>query len=158
MKGPIEWSRAVTHLEFSYLAFGYDSGGKLHNNTVELNGLGEGVSRAMQKVHGQEYKIGPVGTTRKSLPDDGVSTKLALSPAEYCADNQNASLNTQVYEVSGCSVDYVDAVIGADYSVTIELRDRGEHGFVLPKKEILPTAEETWAGIKYLLANIKHRS
>lgn len=60
-----------------------------------------------------------------------------------------------VYEVSGCSVDYVDAVIGADYSVTIELRDRGTKGFLLPKNQILPNSEEVWEGIRYLLENIK---
>lgn len=41
------------------------------------------------------------------------------------------------------------------YSFTPELRDTGRYGFVLPANQIRPTAVETWAGFRYLLANIK---
>ena len=34
-----------------------------------------------------------------------------------------------------------------DYSYTLEVRDAGEKGMILPAKDIRPTAEETWAGI-----------
>ena len=36
---------------------------------------------------------------------------------------------------------------GIKYSYLIELRDRGAHDFLLPKKEILPTGQEQWAAI-----------
>jgi murein tripeptide amidase MpaA len=59
-----------------------------------------------------------------------------------------------IYQVSGGSVDYAFEVAKANYSMTVELRDRGNYGFVLPKKQILPTAEELWGGLTYLLANM----
>ncbi|KAJ5043104.1 uncharacterized protein L3040_004489 [Drepanopeziza brunnea f. sp. 'multigermtubi'] len=59
-----------------------------------------------------------------------------------------------IYPVTGASVDYVNDVTNAKYSFTIELRDTGENGFVLPVEEIMPTAIETWAGLRYLLLNM----
>lgn len=35
-------------------------------------------------------------------------------------------------------------------SFTVELRDTGRYGFVLPPNLILPTCEENWAAIKAL--------
>lgn len=35
-------------------------------------------------------------------------------------------------------------------SFTVELRDKGRYGFVLPPAQILPTCEENWAAIKAL--------
>ena len=50
-----------------------------------------------------------------------------------------------LYECSGISVDWATGEAGIKYAITMELRDRGEYGFVLPPEEIIPTAEETWA-------------
>ena len=35
---------------------------------------------------------------------------------------------------------------GVPYSYTIELRDNGQYGFVLPANQILPTVQENMAG------------
>lgn len=56
---------------------------------------------------------------------------------------------------TGSSVDYVQNVIGGDYVYAIELRDKGRHGFLLPKEEILPTSKEAFEGLKYLLENME---
>lgn len=37
---------------------------------------------------------------------------------------------------------------GVKYSYTLELRDKGHYGFVLPPHLIMPTAREAWDGIK----------
>ena len=47
---------------------------------------------------------------------------------------------------SGTTVDYAYAQ-GITYSYTLELRDTGTYGVLLPEDQILPTAEETWAGL-----------
>lgn len=60
-----------------------------------------------------------------------------------------------IYPASGGSIDYTEDVTKADYSLAIELRDTGRYGFVLPPAQIVPTGEETYAAIKYLLTNIK---
>lgn len=60
-----------------------------------------------------------------------------------------------IYQATGTSVDYVADVAKADYSFTVELRDTGRNGFVLPAAQILPSGQEAFAGVKYLLQNIK---
>lgn len=60
-----------------------------------------------------------------------------------------------IYQASGSSVDYANDVVRSQYTFTAELRDTGRYGFVLPANQIRPTSEEMWAGIKYLLANMK---
>ncbi|KAF2114115.1 hypothetical protein BDV96DRAFT_109773 [Lophiotrema nucula] len=59
-----------------------------------------------------------------------------------------------IYQVSGDSVDYAYQVAKAKYSITVELRDTGNNGFVLPPAQIKPSGEEMWAGLAYVLANI----
>ncbi|KAM6151989.1 LOW QUALITY PROTEIN: carboxypeptidase A2 [Erethizon dorsatum] len=55
-----------------------------------------------------------------------------------------------IYQASGGSIDWsYDS--GIKYSFAFELRDTGRHGFLLPAKQILPTAEETWLGLKTIM-------
>ncbi|KAH6633956.1 carboxypeptidase [Chaetomium sp. MPI-SDFR-AT-0129] len=60
-----------------------------------------------------------------------------------------------IYKATGSSVDYVNDVTGADYVFTVELRDTGAYGFVLPADQIVPSGEEAFAGVRYLLKNMK---
>ncbi|KAL8770181.1 MAG: hypothetical protein Q9209_004023 [Squamulea sp. 1 TL-2023] len=60
-----------------------------------------------------------------------------------------------IYQVSGASVDYVADVARAQYSFTSELRDTGKYGFVLPAEQILPSGVEAFAGLRYLLGNLR---
>ncbi|KAH8895379.1 zinc carboxypeptidase [Thozetella sp. PMI_491] len=62
---------------------------------------------------------------------------------------------TTIYQATGSSVDYVNDVVGSDYTFTSELRDTGHYGFVLPADQILPSGEEAFAGVRYLLLNMK---
>lgn len=52
-------------------------------------------------------------------------------------------------------MDYVYDVTKAEYSFTTELRDKGMNGFVLPPDQIVPSAIEAFAGLRYLLLNIQ---
>lgn len=49
---------------------------------------------------------------------------------------------------TGGSYDWAKGKEGIKYSYTIELRDKGRYGFMLPVNQIIPTGEETWAGLK----------
>ncbi|KAK1122188.1 hypothetical protein K0M31_009414 [Melipona bicolor] len=53
-----------------------------------------------------------------------------------------------LYPTSGASDDWAKGVAGIKYAYTVELRDRGRYGFLLPASQIVPTAREIWAGIK----------
>lgn len=59
-----------------------------------------------------------------------------------------------LYQSTGYSVDYNYAVTKARYSYLIELRDRGQFGFVLPPVQILPVVLETWQGFREILKRI----
>jgi len=50
-----------------------------------------------------------------------------------------------LYTASGTSLDWALGEAGIPYVYTIELRDTGAYGFLLPPDQIIPTAEETWA-------------
>lgn len=58
-----------------------------------------------------------------------------------------------LYAASGGSMDYVFDVAGAELAWAMELRpgNAAGGGFVLPADQILPTAEENWTGMRYLL-------
>ena len=62
---------------------------------------------------------------------------------------------TTIYPATGNSVDYVNDVVGSDYTFTSELRDTGNFGFVLPASQIVPSGEEAFAGVKSLLQNMR---
>jgi len=59
-----------------------------------------------------------------------------------------------IYPVTGDSVDYAAEVAKANYSMTVELRDTGANGFVLPAAQIQPSGEEMWAGLSYVFKNM----
>ncbi|XP_015176252.1 PREDICTED: carboxypeptidase B-like isoform X1 [Polistes dominula] len=53
-----------------------------------------------------------------------------------------------LYPTSGASDDWAKVTAGIKYAYTIELRDRGTYGFLLPATQIVPTGREIWAGIR----------
>lgn len=57
-------------------------------------------------------------------------------------------LSKALYVGSGFAMDWVYSKVGIVNAFLAELRDKGQYGFLLPKEQILPTAAETWQGIK----------
>ena len=62
-----------------------------------------------------------------------------------------------LHVASGSSMDWALGVANIPYSYTLELRDKGRHGFILPRSEIIPTGEETWAGVKVFMQELISR-
>ena len=52
---------------------------------------------------------------------------------------------------SGGSEDWTYGKLEVKYSFSVELRDKGRYGFLLPKEQIIPTGEETFEGLKALV-------
>eukprot|EP00842_Homolaphlyctis_polyrhiza_P004539 jgi/Hompol1/5086/HPOL_004148-RA len=50
-----------------------------------------------------------------------------------------------IYQASGSSVDHTYNTFGLVYSFAVELRDTGDYGFLLPKRFIIPSGQETFA-------------
>ncbi|KAK2746187.1 hypothetical protein FQN57_003309 [Myotisia sp. PD_48] len=59
-----------------------------------------------------------------------------------------------LYQASGSSVDWAFDVLKAEISYTAELRDTGASGFILPPSQILPSGQETLAGLIALMKQL----
>lgn len=59
-----------------------------------------------------------------------------------------------IYQATGSSSDWMYGQMKIPYSLAVELRDTGRYGFVLPANQIIPSGEEAWAGLQYLVKNI----
>ncbi|CAG0917678.1 unnamed protein product [Notodromas monacha] len=68
--------------------------------------------------------------------------------ASYGTVYQFGITSTTIYITSGSSSDWAYGVAKVPYVYALELRDTGELGFLLPEDQIIPTAKETWFGIK----------
>ncbi|XP_069486219.1 carboxypeptidase A2 [Ambystoma mexicanum] len=60
-----------------------------------------------------------------------------------------------IYQASGGSIDW-SYDYGIKYSFAFELRDTGRYGFLLPTSQIIPTAEETWLGLKKIFEHVQN--
>ncbi|KAF2650456.1 hypothetical protein K491DRAFT_608767 [Lophiostoma macrostomum CBS 122681] len=92
----------------------------------------------------------PESATYQKLSNGAVAAVKAVHGTAFTA----GPICTTIYQVSGDSVDYAYQVAKANYSMTVELRDTGANGFVLPANQITPSGEEMWAGFSYLFKNM----
>uniref|UniRef100_A0A8W8KIA1 Peptidase M14 domain-containing protein n=1 Tax=Magallana gigas TaxID=29159 RepID=A0A8W8KIA1_MAGGI len=68
--------------------------------------------------------------------------------AQLYGTNYVVGSSTNVlYSAAGGSDDWAKGGAGVKYSYTIELRDTGAHGFVLPTNQIEPNCRESWRGL-----------
>jgi hypothetical protein len=105
-----------------------------------------------------QWILYPWGWTVDLPPDapvfQGISTNirenlLSVHGTPYV----DGPIYTLLYPASGGSVDwsYGDQ---AAWAWTIELRDKGEFGFILPPDQIIPTAEENWVAALGLIEQV----
>ncbi|KAF1998949.1 hypothetical protein P154DRAFT_535833 [Amniculicola lignicola CBS 123094] len=98
-------------------------------------------------------------TCSGTIPEAALYSQLASGAVNAIASVHGTAYTagpicTTIYQVSGDSVDYAYQVAKAEFSMTVELRDTGRYGFILPAEQIKPTAEEMWAGLAYVLGNM----
>lgn len=77
-----------------------------------------------------------------AVSEVGVSALTAVYGTEY----EYGPVSTTIYPAASTTVDY-GYYAGIVHSYTLELRDTGSYGFLLPESQIAETAEETWAGL-----------
>lgn len=87
----------------------------------------------------------------KDLESVGLAAVKAIEQTHGTVYKVGPSANI-LYTASGTASDWAYEKAGIKYSYTIELRDTGTYGFLLPRTQIVPTGEETFNG---LLAMIK---
>ncbi|KAI9560986.1 hypothetical protein GHT06_011942 [Daphnia sinensis] len=74
--------------------------------------------------------------------------------ATYGTPFQYGNIADTIYPASGGSVDWTYDTANVVYSYALELRDTGLYGFELPPRLILPTATETFNGLKAMAQEI----
>ncbi|PSN72161.1 hypothetical protein BS50DRAFT_244268 [Corynespora cassiicola Philippines] len=92
----------------------------------------------------------PAAATYRRLTDGAIAAVRAVHGTPFTG----GPICSTIYQVTGDSVDYAFENAKATYSMTVELRDTGRYGFVLPAAQIVPSGEEMWAGLAYLLKNM----
>ncbi|KAG0701372.1 Carboxypeptidase B [Chionoecetes opilio] len=86
------------------------------------------------------------------LAQDAVKALTAIHGTHY---EIGSSTNT-IYAAAGGSDDWAKGVGGVKYAYTVELRDQGNYGFLLPRSQIIPTGEETFEALKVVGSFVKN--
>jgi len=72
-----------------------------------------------------------------------------ICDAIYSVHRKNfvyGDISTVIYPASGSTADWAYETAGIPCAYAPELRDQGEYGFLLPENQIIPVAEEMYAG------------
>lgn len=101
----------------------------------------------------------PYGWTTNPAPDTEEMKKKANIFADAAKTHANtiytvANSAGGFYYASGATDDWAKEKLGTKYSYTLELRDKGTHGFALPADQIQSTADEVWKGMDMMLEAI----
>ncbi|XP_005039037.1 PREDICTED: carboxypeptidase A1-like [Ficedula albicollis] len=116
--------------------------------------------KAFVSIHSySQLLLYPYGYTYTAVPDQQelheVSAKaVAALSSLYGTQYKYGSIITTIYRASGGTIDWTYNQ-GIKYSFTFELRDTGRYGFLLPAKQIVPTAEETWLALKVIMEHAR---
>ncbi|KAK9507608.1 hypothetical protein O3M35_007428 [Rhynocoris fuscipes] len=104
----------------------------------------------------------PWGYTRQTIKDYDELMYVARKAAEalqkvHGTEYTVGTSPNLLYPTSGSSDDWAKGRAGIKYSYTIELRDKGDYGFLLPASQIIPTGRETFAALKSIAKQIIHQ-
>ncbi|XP_036616915.1 carboxypeptidase A1-like [Trichosurus vulpecula] len=131
--------------------------GEYANSEVEVQAIVDFVNshgniKAFVSIHSySQLLLYPYGYTTARAADQAELHELAKTAVDnlsslYGTEYEYGSIITTIYEASGTTVDWTYNS-GIKYSYTMELRDTGFYGFLLPAKQIVPTAQETWLAL-----------
>ncbi|XP_027698146.1 carboxypeptidase A1-like [Vombatus ursinus] len=131
--------------------------GKFANSEVEVKSIVDFVNshgniKAFISIHSYSqlllYPYGYTTTQAAHQPELDALAKAAVNNLSslYGTKYKYGSIITTIYQASGGTVDWTYNS-GIKYSYTFELRDTGFYGFLLPARQIIPTAQETWLGL-----------
>jgi len=103
----------------------------------------------------------PYGWTYENSPDEAVLNAMGAGMATAIKESFGKVYVNQkaigLYPASGTAEDWFYSV-GIRFSYTIELRDTGLYGFLLPADQILPTAKEIWNSMIFYIENAIEQS
>ncbi|NP_001002217.1 carboxypeptidase A4 precursor [Danio rerio] len=128
-------------------------------NVVDLI-KGHGNFKSFISIHSySQLLMYPYGYTCTNIPDQSELHAVGTAAIKelmslYNTKYQVGSICKIIYQASGGSIDWTYN-IGIKYSFAFELRDTGLYGFLLPANQIIPTAEETWLGLKNIMEYVR---
>ncbi len=105
------------------------------DDAENLAELAWGAAKAVRGVNGRFYNV-EQACENDSSASQGRAAKQPVS-----------SLKTQQ---GGSALDWVYKQGKVQWSYSVKLRDNGQHGFLLPHDQIIPTGEEIWALTQYV--------
>uniref|UniRef100_A0A8C6MI74 Carboxypeptidase A1 n=1 Tax=Nothobranchius furzeri TaxID=105023 RepID=A0A8C6MI74_NOTFU len=109
--------------------------------------------KAFISIHSySQLLLYPYGYTRTPIRDQNELHQLARRAITDLASPYGTRYRygSIIYQASGGAIDWTYNQ-GIKYSYTFELRDTGLYGFILPASQIVPTASETWLGLKVIM-------
>jgi len=106
-------------------------------------------SQLILRPYGWSRQLPPNDAQAKLVGDTIRATILAVHNQAYTSQPSWA-----LYPTTGSAQDWYYGGAKIPLSYTIELRDTGRYGFQLPANQIIPTAEENWAAVKYFATYI----
>lgn len=92
-----------------------------------------------------------------TLQDTGSIRAVNALRAVHGTQYQHGSIARVVYVSSGSSADWTYGTANITFSYGVELRDTGKYGFLLPDNQIIPSGEETLAGLIALTQYIEQQ-
>ncbi|NXG95177.1 CBPA1 Carboxypeptidase, partial [Loxia leucoptera] len=107
-------------------------------------------SQLLLYPYGYTETLAPNAQELHELSAKAVAALTSLYGTKY----KYGSIITTIYRASGSTVDWTYNQ-GIKYSFTFELRDTGRNGFLLPAKQIVPTAQETWLALKVIMEHAR---
>ncbi|XP_062856153.1 carboxypeptidase A1-like [Trichomycterus rosablanca] len=117
--------------------------------------------KAFVSIHSySQMLLYPYGYTKTPCKDQAELHELAKKAITdlsslYNTKYRYGSIINTIYQASGGTIDWTYDQ-GIKYSYTFELRDTGLYGFLLPAKQIIPTAEETWLALMAIMEHTKN--
>jgi len=130
----------------------------------ETNALSKFISSQKNFIAGIDWHsysqliLRPYGYTTTRPPNDevvrliGEEIRIAIRNTHNMAYTNQASW--QLYATSGTASDWFFVRGGIPVSYTIELRDTGRFGFLLPANQIIPTGQESFAATLALASSL----
>jgi len=100
----------------------------------------------------------PYGWSRNPAPNEAVSKLVGDGIRDAIrgvhSKTYTSEASWELYITSGSAQDWWYSEAKVPFSYTIELRDTGAYGFVLPPAQIIPTGEENYAAFLYYSAYV----
>jgi len=126
--------------------------------TTGISNLIKGLGNVISAIDWHSYSqliLRPWGWTTAPPPNNAYLTTLGNNLKAAIKRTHNLDYTNQaswqLYHTTGSAADWFYEKANITISYTIELRDTGRFGFVLPPAQIVPSGQESWAATRVFI-------